>query len=163
METIQFPNVSGRNLQRQAVQYPQDFPAKYTVVLMAFWREQQNDVDTWLPFVNVLEKLYRETAYVEFPVVYQMSPMGQFFLNEGMRAGIPDQKARQRTTTLYLDKSSFLGQLQIQSQDHIQVLLVADDGRVLWRSCGRFSPEKGRALSRALQAETSPVFARTDM
>ncbi len=163
MEIIQFPNVSGRNLQRQAVQFPQDFPAKYTVVLMAFWREQQNDVDTWLPFVNVLEKLYSDTAYVEFPVVYQMSPMGQFFLNEGMRAGIPDQKARQRTTTLYLDKSSFLSKLQVQSQDQIQVLLVADDGRVLWRSRGRFSPEKGRALSRALHAETAPVFTRTEM
>lgn len=163
MKTIQFPNVSGRNLQRQAVQFPQDFPAKYTVVLMAFWREQQNDVDTWLPFVNVLEKLYRETAYVEFPVVYEMSPMGQFFLNEGMRAGIPDQKARQRTTTLYLDKSSFLGKLQIQSQDQIQVLLVAEDGRVLWRERGRFSPVKAQALSRALQAETSPVFAHTEM
>jgi len=163
METIQFPKVSGRNLQRQAVQFPQDFPAKYTVVLMAFWREQQNDIDTWLPFVNVLEKLYRDTAYVEFPVVYPMSPLGQFFLNEGMRAGIPDQKARQRTTTLYLDKDSFLGQLQIQSQDKIQVLLVADDGRVVWRGCGRFTSDKGWALSRALHAETAPVFAYSDM
>jgi len=163
METIQFPNVSGRNLQRQSVQFPQDFPAKYTVVLMAFWREQQNDIDTWLPFVNVLEKLYRDTAYVEFPVVYKMSPLGQLFLNEGMRAGIPDQKARQRTTTLYLDKSNFLGKLRIQSQDQIQVLLVDDTGRVVWRERGRFSPEKAQALSRALHAETSPVFARSEM
>ena len=162
METITFPVVSGKNLQRQAVRFPQDFPARYTLVLMAFWREQQNDIDTWIPFANVLEKLYRDTAYVEFPVVYEMSPLGQFFLNEGMRAGIPDQKAR-RPTTLYLDKVKFLGKLQIPSQDQIQVLLVANDGRVLWRQRGRFTPEKGRSLSRALQAETAPVFAQTEM
>jgi hypothetical protein len=154
MDSIQFPTVSGRNLQRESLQFPQDFPAKYTIVLMAFWRHQQNDVDTWLPYANVLEKLYLGTAYVEFPVIWQMSSVRQFLLNEGMRAGIPDQKSRQRTTTLYLDKSRFFSKLQIASQDKIQVLLVRDDGQVLWRETGRFSPEKGKSLSQALQAET---------
>lgn len=161
MDTIQFPDVSGRNLQREALQFPQDFPAKYTIVLMAFWRPQQDDVDTWLPFANVLEKLYADTAYVEFPVVWQMSPVRQFLLNEGMRAGIPDQKARQRTTTLYLDKSRFFSKLQIASQDQIQVLLVRDDGQVLWRETGRFTPEKGKSLSQALRAETELQYVET--
>ena len=163
METIQFPTVSGRNLQREPLQFPQDFPAKYTVVLMAFWRQQQDDVDTWLPFANVLEKLYTDTAYVEFPVVWEMSPFRQFLLNEGMRAGIPDRKARQRTTTLYLDKSRFFNKLQIASQDEIQVLLVGDDGEILWRETGRFSPEKGKALAQSLQAETAPRFVQPVM
>jgi hypothetical protein len=163
METTEFPTVSGKNLQRKTVHFPQDFPAQYTVVLMAFRQYQQNDVNTWLPFVSVLEKLYRDVAYVEFPVVWEMSPFRQLMLNEGMRAGIPDQKARQRTTTLYLDKANFRNQLGIKNEDHIQVMLVTDQGEVLWRTAGRFNPEKGFDLSTALLAQTAPVFAQQSM
>ena len=49
METIVFPEIAGKNLQRKKKVFPQDFPAKYTVVLIAFLRHQQLDIDTWLP------------------------------------------------------------------------------------------------------------------
>ncbi|MBN1304871.1 MAG: hypothetical protein JXA13_10590 [Anaerolineales bacterium] len=143
---MKFPVVSGKNLSRKKLKFPDDLPAKYTLVLMAFYRRQQLDIDTWLPYANQLEHRSKDLAYVELPVIYEMGPVRQFLLNEGMRAGIPDQKARERTLTLYLDKASFLGQLGIGSEDEIQILLVANDGKVLWRESGTFSKNKGRSL-----------------
>jgi hypothetical protein len=153
MKKNQFPEVSGKNLKRKKLNFPAGFPARYTVVLMAFYRHQQADIDTWMPFANRIESEYEDLAYVELPVVYRMGPVGQFMLNEGMRAGIPDQKARERTITLYLDKAKFLGQMGINSQEEIQVLLVETGGKILFRQSGRFAPEKGQSLVEALEKE----------
>jgi len=153
MNKMTFPEVSGRNLKRKKLTFPADFPAEYTVVLLAFYRQQQLDIDTWLPFVSQLEDDYQDLAYVELPVVYRMGPVGQFMLNEGMRAGIPDPKARERTITLYLNKNKFLGQMDIESQEKIQILLVTRDGRICFHTQGRFSVEKGDALVEILGKE----------
>jgi hypothetical protein len=158
--TLTFPQVAGRNLLRQTVNFPQDLPERYTIVMIAFQQYQQADVDTWLPFARVLEKLYRETAYIELPVIFRMGWLGQTWLDETMRAGIPDPLARERTVTLYLDKPDFRSKLGIHSEDAIQVLLVNRQGEVLWRQSGRFSAEKGRSLGKALGALTSTVADR---
>lgn len=155
MEKINFPKVSGKNLNRKKYNFPEEFPARRTLVLMAFYRRQQLDIDTWLPFADRVERECQEVAYVELPVVYKMNPVGQFMLNEGMRAGIPDQKARERTMTLYLNKVQFLDQLEIASEDEIQILLVGEDGSVLWRESGKFTSEKGKALIEILQQESA--------
>lgn len=153
MSTKKFPEVSGKNLQRKKRSFPADFPAQYTIVLMAFLRHQQLDIDTWMPFASQLEAEYENLAYVELPVVYRMGPLGQFMLNEGMRAGIPNQKARERTITLYLNKARFLDQIGIDSQDQIQIFLVSRDGHIYFHETGRFSPEKGEALVETLKRE----------
>ena len=153
MKAVTFPQVTGKNLQRNKYQLPQDFPAEYMVVLIAFYRHQQLDIDTWLPFVDQVENEYENLDYVELPVIYKMNFIGQFMLNEGMRAGIPDQKAREKTMTLYLDKSQFLNQLGIDSEEEIRVFLVKKNGQVLWQETGKFTGEKGVGLKEAVASE----------
>jgi hypothetical protein len=152
MGNIFFPEVSGRNLKRKKYHFPQDFIAPLNIVLIAFQRHQQLEINTWLPFVSELDSEYSDLTYFEFPVIYQMGPLGQFMLNEGMRAGIPDQRARESTITLYLDKNYFMSQLQIRSEDMIQIFLVAKSGKVLWNETGIFSDEKAEALKEVVQS-----------
>lgn len=161
METIVFPQVSGKNLNRERFNLPHDLPGRYSLVLIAFWQWQQRQVDTWLPYARVLERLYPEVGYMELPVITTLSPLRQLLINEGMRAGIPDESARQNTVTLYVDKSEFLARLQIHSQDNIQALLVRQDGLVLWRTTGVFSPRKGIELAKALQRENPDIINQT--
>ncbi|MBN2502682.1 MAG: hypothetical protein JXB38_18025 [Anaerolineales bacterium] len=153
MKTIVFPKVSGKNLKREKLVFPKDFPAKYNLVLMAFYRHQQLDINTWLPYAEQLEDKFVDVKYVELPVIYKLGPIRQFLLNEGMRAGIPDQKARERTITLYLDKALFFKKLEITSEDEIQIMLVTAEGKVLWRETGIFSKEKASSLTELLQNE----------
>jgi hypothetical protein len=74
-------------------------------------------------------------------------------LNEGMRAGIPDQKARESTITLYVDKTQFMGQMQIKSEDAIQIFLVTGEGKVLWHETGVFTDEKADAIMKVVQSK----------
>ena len=74
----------------------------------------------------------------------------RWFIDMGMRHGIPDRKARERTITLYLEKQTFLDSLLIADQKKIYAFLVDREGNVLWRSAGVFDEAKGASLRSAL-------------
>ena len=80
-----------------------------------------------------------------------MPVLSRTFLNEGMRAGIPDQTARERTITLYLNKETFKSALDIPSEDDIYLFLVNRDGEILWRTTGAFSNEKANSLTQFIE------------
>ena len=48
----QFPRVEGSNLEGKRFALPTDFETEYNVVVVASRREQQADVDSWLPFLR---------------------------------------------------------------------------------------------------------------
>jgi hypothetical protein len=153
---MQFPKVSGRNLDREHLTFPEDFTGQYNIVLIAFQQWQQTTVNTWLPFVRDQIAVHDGLTYYEFPVIQSMNMLSRWFINEGMRAGIPDPVARQKTITLYLNKRAFRNALDITTEQEITILLVDHDGQVLARSQGQFTPEKGTAL---LQAVQEPALA----
>jgi hypothetical protein len=147
---MQFPAVTGSNLQRKQLNLPQDFQGEQNLVLIAFQQWQQSQVDTWIPFARRLEETHPELRYYELPTIQRRNALARTLLNEGMRAGIPDQVARERTITLYLDKRAFREALQLPGDDDIHVLLLDRQGRVRWQAEGAFTAEKGESLAATL-------------
>jgi hypothetical protein len=139
---MQFPNVQGSNLMRQKINLPQDFEGNLNILLIAFQQWHQKLVDSWVPTVERLETEFSGLHYYELPTIQSMNFLAKTLINEGMRAGIPNPKSRQRTITLYLDKEPFRQVLEIGSEDSIIVLLVAKDGEVLLSNEGGFEIEK---------------------
>jgi hypothetical protein len=146
-----FPTATGSNLQRKKLTLPADFGGKLNIALIAFEQWQQNTINTWLPFVEQLGQRYDSVRYYELPVIQQMNFIARTFINEGMRAGIPDAKVRDQTITLYLDKPAFRQALALPHERDIYVLIVDWQGKVIWRTEGAFTPEKGEALTRAIE------------
>lgn len=142
----QFPVVSGFNLERKEFEFPRDFEGNLNLVIVPFLREHQRIVDTWIPKAQEIEAGFPGFIYYELPTLTNMSTLYRTFLNEGMRAGIPDQTARQRTITLYLDKQVFRTALDIPSENDIHLFLVDQDGDILWREIGTYSDEKAAGL-----------------
>jgi hypothetical protein len=150
-KTAHFPVVSGYNLDRQEREFPRDFGAKYNLIIVAFQQYHQVSVNTWVPFVQEVEAFYPDFIYYELPTIQSLPALSRSFINEGMRAGIPDQTARERTITLYLDKDAFKAALEISNEDDIHLLLVDREGDILWRTTGVYSEEKANALVDFLQ------------
>ena len=146
-----FPNVSGANLKREKLSLPDDFAGELVVALVAFQQWQQRQVDTWIPFTEQLEQDFAGVSYYELPVIRRMNIFSRTFINEGMRAGIPNPKARERTITLYLDKTDFRAALGMPHEQNIYVLLLDSAGKVLWKIEGEFTPEKGEALRTVIE------------
>jgi len=145
-----FPKLTASNLMKQSFSLPEDFAGDRNLLLIAFQREQQQNVDTWLHQMKHFE-LSSGFQYYELPTIDRLNPFVRWFINSGMRRGIPDRNARARTITLYLDKSSFRKALSLPNEEHIYAILVDRSGRVLWRAEGDFDEAKGASLQEVLK------------
>lgn len=146
----QFPPLTASNLAGQTLSLPADFGGKRNLLLIAFERRQQQNVDTWLHQMKRYENV-SGFHYFELPTIERMNPVTRWFIDNGMRRGIPDPGQRARTVTLYLDKDPFCQSLRITDQKQIYALLVDPSGTVLWRAEGDFDEAKGASLTEALK------------
>ena len=145
-----FPTVNGSNLQRAKLTLPQDFEGKYNLLFIAFQQWQQDEVNTWIALAETCEAGFPELVYYELPTIRALNGLSKFFINEGMRAGIPNPKSRERTITLYLDKDDFRTALGLEDEEHIFTLLIDHQGNELWRARGPLSQSNEASLLEAL-------------
>jgi hypothetical protein len=142
-----FPEVVGTNLNGQKFRLPGDFEGDLNLVFVAFQREQQLMVNTWLPTADVLESLHPRLKFYELPSISRMNPVARWFINTGMRSGIKDPNSRHKTITLFLDKEPFRKALDIPGEENIHIFLVNRQGQVAWRSEGPCDADKAKRLS----------------
>lgn len=145
-----FPDVDGRSLEGESYALPADFEGELNLVLLGFHREQQVDIDTWLPVGRRLENEYSDVRYYEIPVFDRLYRPVRPFIDNGMRRGVPDEAAQERTITLYLNVTAFRRSLDLPTHESIYALLVGRDGEVYWREGGRRTDQAERALADAI-------------
>jgi len=148
---MSFPSVEGLNLQRKRVQLPDDFAGEINLLAIAFQQWHQEVVNSWIPFLEELERSVPGLHYYELPTIQRLDPLSRVFINEGMRAGIRDRTTREKTITLYVDKQAFRESLSLPDESTIYLLAVDRAGNVLWRTQGPFSPAKTRSLLQMLR------------
>jgi hypothetical protein len=145
-----FPIVNGTNLLRQKLTLPQDFQGRLNLVFIPFERWHQMEVDSWSALAEELEEKYDGLVYYELPTLQKGGVFYKIFLNEGMRAGIPNPKTRERTITLYLDKADFRAALDMTDEEHIYILVIDRQGNEFFRTRGTYSREGEAALRQVL-------------
>lgn len=146
-----FPPLKSETLEKQVVQLPQDFQGERNLLFIAFARKQQKDIDTWLAQMKRYEDLDKGFRYYEITTIDKMNRFTRWFINTGMRNGIPDKKARERTITLYIDKEPFKRLLQIPDEKKTYDMVVDRSGNVLWRATGDYDEAKGKSLQEFLK------------
>lgn len=146
-----FPSLKASTLEKRTFNLPADLEGERNLLLVAFEREQQKDADTWLREMKRFEELDPAFHHYELPTIQKASAFMRWFIDTGMRHGIPDRGARERTITLYLEKKPFLDALLISDQKKIYAFLVDRQGKVQWRSEGVFDKSKGASLRSALR------------
>jgi hypothetical protein len=145
-----FPRVEGKALTGEEFQVPDSLAGDFNLILVAFLREQQEDVDTWIPRADSLESEQEGFTFYEFPVLPEMNAVSRWFIYQGMRSGIASEAARARTVTFHLNKDEFRENLGIESEDYISVFLVDSEGKVIWRTSGTWSQQKEDELREVL-------------
>jgi len=150
-----FPTVSGSNLLREKLTLPRDFQGELNLVFIPFERWHQMEVDSWSALAEELEEKYEGLVYYELPTLQNGGSIYKIFLNEGMRAGIPNPKTRERTITLYLDKAEFRAALDMKDEEHIYILVVDRQGNEFFRLRGQYNRQGETALRQALSQLTS--------
>lgn len=133
--TKTFPTMTGIDLLGEERPVPQSFEGKYNIVTVAFERDHQDLVNPWIDLITDMMATNDAVRYYELPVIYEMSAAGRWWVNNGMRSGIPDEAARERTITIYTDRDSFAKEMGIDMTT-VTTMILDNNGKILWRAEG---------------------------
>jgi hypothetical protein len=149
---MKFPAIEGKALSGVDFKVPDDLTHAHNLILVAFLREQQQDVDTWIPHLERLGESDEEFAFYEFPVLPEMNAVARWWIYHGMRSGINSETARARTVTFHLDKGEFKRRLGIPDESVIRIYLLDAKSNILWQTTGAWSQEKVEDVLQTLAA-----------
>ena len=141
-ESNEFPSIEGNNLNKEKKVVPDDFVDKNLIIIVAFQQWHQPLVDE---SISLLENkgLGDTHNIIEVPTVQKTSKLAEVYLDGIMRAGIRDDRIRDRTITAYLDKNQFLKILDIPSDETIYWFLIEKNSKdILARGYGIISQDE---------------------
>ena len=142
------PTLSASTLADRAVTLPADLPGEKTLVLMAYDRKQQADLDTWIVGLRLREGT---RPWVEVPVIGRSNAFVRGMIDAGMRRGIPDVADRDRTITLAVDAVSLRAALALEGDvDQVDLMVIDRSGLVRVRARGPYALDKSKALLDAM-------------
>ena len=129
-----FPTLTTDDLNGKSHTLPAGLPGDPTIVFIAYKQKQQADVNSWVYGLGL--DPYSGPEFVELPVVGAGAILMRGFIDNGMRSGITDTKLRERTLTIYQNVSVVNEPLGFSGRDDIRVLIVKQDGSVVWSTSG---------------------------
>jgi len=152
-KTLVFPDVSGSNLEGKSRRLPNDFEGDLNVVIIAFRREHTDMIESWLNSLAQMIGKNTKLGFYELPVLSRAYSPFRWWIDGGMRAGIVDDEARERTVTVYTNKRDFKRRLEIPNEETIYIFLVRRNGTILWQDKGRLTEAKFQKLQNAVQED----------
>ncbi len=145
------PRLSGRDLDGERYELPEDLSRRASFIVAAFRREQQDVVDEWLPWLLGLQEGDPRVGVYELPVLPGALRPVRSFIDGGMARGVGTAAARARTITVYTNVGRVVRELGLDGTGTIAVLLVDRSGAILARELGGYDEQKARRLQSALE------------
>jgi hypothetical protein len=149
---ISFPQIDARNLQSLDVRLPDAFAGERNLVMVAFQRQHQSLVDSWVPWLEQHSASDSGFRFYEVPTIGRIWAPVRRFIDGGMAAAIRIPAILQRTLTVYGDVSRLTTPLGITDTSTITVVLVDRGGLVHWQGSGGFTSAVAEDLRVALEA-----------
>jgi hypothetical protein len=175
----QLPIITAKDLNKKTVNWPKDFTAERTILIVAFTRGQQPQIDAWVNALNLKRPgaapwfetplIKNPGAFVrsfidngmrsgipgaapwfETPLIKNPGAFVRSFIDNGMRSGIPGKDARSHVVTIYTDKKAFMKAMNLPDEN-IHVVVVSRTGKVIGQVIGTHTPEKEKIIEAALK------------
>ena len=147
-----FPKIRARNLEGLDVELPDAFAGDRNIVAVAFQRDHQSLVDSWLPWFEHAALSDANLRFYEVPTIGRIWSPVRKFIDGGMAAAIREPVILQRTFTVYGDVTLLTQPLEIKDRSTISVFCVDRSSAVLWRGDGGFSDSLANELEEVLAA-----------
>lgn len=147
LEGRRFPSVAGIALSGERVRFPEDTLGAPALLLCAYRRDTQADIDRWAAFAG---RELPQLAALELPIIPALiwRPL-QGWIDGGMRGGVP-RAQWSHVVTLYEEGAkarAFIG-----GGDRAQMVLLDVAGMVAFYDAGGFRENGARRLAAALAA-----------
>jgi hypothetical protein len=153
---MQFPAFMARDLEGRTVEIPAGLAGAVNLVVLAFQRDHQYPIETWMPHFGRLQEDFPGLEVWEVPALSRTYRIWRGAIDGGMRAGIPDAHARRHTLTAYLNLRDLQRTLGLPDLVDIHLFLLDKTGGVIWQGRGGYHEATLTALTAALAAAASP-------
>lgn len=145
-----FPAVRAETLEGRKTFVPDDAAGRVTLVAVAFLRENQPQLDSWLnPFYEKFGSR-EDIMFYEVPMIAGGYRFMKMIIDGGMRGGLPEFKHK-HVVTMYGDVASYQRELDLDPRSG-HAFLLDRQGRIRWQAEGFSTPEKLSGLFEATQA-----------
>src|SRR3954470_760062 len=94
---IRFPKLMARDLEDRARTIPDDFEGGLNLILVAFRREQQPTVDSWVEWYETIASDHPTLRCYEMPVIATRWAPARRVIDGGMARAVREEEARRRT------------------------------------------------------------------
>lgn len=148
-EPDQFPAMLVKNLADETKAFPKQFPGEKTLLLIAFEREQQDQLDDWSARLSL--RAPGAPEWLELPVIDDPGAFMRWFVDVGMKGGIEDPLVRRRVFTIYAPRQDFIRILGLPNTTQVHLAVADRSGRILCKISGDWSEEKEKSLKSALR------------
>ena len=129
-----FPVVNAKTLAGQETTIPDDAAGKVTLVAVAFARESQAQLDSWLnPFYEKFGSR-EDIMFYEVPMISGGYKFMKMIIDGGMRGGLPEFKHK-HVVTMYGDVDTYLQGLSLDKSNGYAFLLDRE-GIIRWQDQG---------------------------
>ena len=149
-DDTRFPSMTGIDLNGQDRQIPKTFSGEYNIIAIGFEREHQKQINTWIPEADAIMATRDDVKFYEVPLIYELNAIWRTWINNGMRSGIQNEIARERTITVYTDREQFTSKMDMDL-NNIYVLLLDREGNILCRTKGALTPQKLKSLKNQIK------------
>ena len=144
-----FPSMQVKNLADETKAFPKEFPSERTLLLIAFEREQQDMLDNWSAKLDLRKPGAPE--WLELPVIDDPGAFMRWFVDTGMKSGIPDPTVRARVFTIYTPREAFVRHLGLPDAKQVHLVIADRTGRILFHVSGEWTAAKELSLRAAIR------------
>ncbi|MGO8717957.1 MAG: hypothetical protein ACLQMO_01910 [Acidobacteriaceae bacterium] len=149
-EVGQFPAIQARSLDGAHLNLPAEFSGQMNLVIISFAREQQPQLDSWIPAAKQIESAHTKFRYYELPTMSRENVLYRWWFDAALRSNTTDKNLRSRILTAYVGKRAFRKSLHIANEKRAVAILVDRKGRVYWRADGPYTEQDMAAIQALL-------------
>ncbi len=150
-----FPETEVKSLLGESASFPEDLPARRTIVVAAFLQDQQALVDRWIDALvaegvpgTPLDQEDLDAVVIEMPVLPSRYSMARRFIDGGMARNIAVPDVLARTWTAYTNVDAFRKATGIPTK-RVEAMVVNRVGAIIARAHGEPSLLDVDILARA--------------
>ncbi len=143
------PSLMAKRLDQQPMPLPQGLPSDRTLALIAFSKNQQPEVDSWIDGLQ----LRRDPAinWLRMPVLQDPGhAQGRSAIENRLLARYASSGERERMVPVFTDRAAFIRAAGLNGPHNAYAVVLNRNGDVLARAEGLFNMDKASALRETL-------------
>ncbi|MFC1553674.1 hypothetical protein ACFL7D_03470 [candidate division KSB1 bacterium] len=138
---IPFPGMTVEALSGKIIHYPDSLKGEVALIMIAFERQTQEKIDTWLePFSEKYGSI-DDVSFYEIPMLKRRWKLMSGVIDGGMRGGIP-QFRHDNVSTYYGNIDKYKKPLLMEDNSDAYVFLLDKNGVIQWYESGPATDER---------------------